>query len=184
MWPRETSGVRELARRAGSLPGVRALRAILALGLVACGGCGGGEHHAATTPTYTSAAIVEHFERETGDTLVPGRVRAPGLESLEAPGRSRLASKYGLFDVYVVTRNPEVGVRRLIGGAPGEKVEGPDSDGTYWTHTCPPEFVHSPCFYLVQRRFGANVVLSWIGGAEHKTDARFTRVANALESLP
>jgi hypothetical protein len=167
---------------AGSLPGVRALGAIVAVG-VACSGCGGGEHHAPKTPTYTSAGIVEHFKRETGDTLVPGRVHAAGLESLSTEfSDPQLVAKYGHFDIYVVT--PAAKVRYLIGADPGEKVEGPDSNGTYWTHTCPPKFVGAPCYWLIQRRYGANVVLSWIGGAARKTDARFARLTNVLARLP
>jgi len=174
--------------RAGgsNLPAVRALVAMLAVG-VAGAGCGGGsfdEQPPAKPGIYTSLAIAEHFKRETGDTLVPGRVRGRGLESLEAPDESLLASKYGLFSIYVVTSDPKR-VRYLIGGVPDaqEKVEGPDSHGTYWTRTCPPKSVGA-CFWLVQRRYGRNVVLTWMAGSQRKTDARFARLTSALESLP
>src|SRR3954465_15922510 len=69
--------------RAGgsNLPAVRALVAMLAVG-VAGAGCGGGsfdEQPPAKPGIYTSLAIAQHFKRETGDTLVPGRVRGRGL---------------------------------------------------------------------------------------------------------
>jgi hypothetical protein len=36
----------------------------------------------------------------------------------------------------------------------------------------------------VQRRYGAKVLLSWIAGAQRKTDARFTGLTSVLASLP
>jgi hypothetical protein len=139
-------------------------------------GCGG--DHAAG-PSYTSEEVIDHFKRETGYVLVRRSDVPPGLEALNTERDTEL----GAFTIFVVSKDPEANVRRLLKSAPGAKTEAPNAEGIYWTRVCPPKKVHLACFFVAQKRFGSNVLLNWVNTNERETDGSFDRLSQLLAGL-
>ena len=159
---------------------IRALAAtVLVLAVAGCGG-GGDDRPKA----YSTEAVIEHFEDQTGDRPTP-KVNVPGRLALLTFEGARLTDKYGFATIYVVPGDdPERQIGRLLTSNTFDEVEPAGADGIQWTRTCPPRMVHLPCFFLAKKRFGRNVLLEWVAGRTKTTDARFERVAGVLAELP
>lgn len=157
------------------------IRALIASVLLLVAGCGGGDDG---PKAYSTEAVIEHFEDQTGDRPTP-KVNVPGRLALLTFEGARLTDKYGFATIYVVPGDePEKQIDRLLSSNKFDKVEPADEDGIQWTRTCPPRTVHLPCFFLAKKRFGRNVLLEWVAGRTKTTDARFERVAGVLANLP
>jgi hypothetical protein len=147
-------------------------------------GCGGDADRDASEPDYSTEAVIAHFKEETGDVLSK-QISAPGqLDVLDGDDRAAMIRRYGLFTIYVFTRDPRKGVDGILKSNVGQTVKPPDAEGIYWARMCPPPEVSVHCFFAANKPFGNNVVLGWIAGKGPVKDARFDRVARVLAGLP
>jgi hypothetical protein len=130
----------------------------------------------------SSAQTVTRFQAVTGDRLLvnkrasfPGRYVALDLGAPSISTRGR----YGTFTVYVVTAaDAEAQIRDLLADGHTGKVGTPGPGNIHWE---PGTTLRGDSYWLAKRRYGANVVLWWIGSTPvKKTDATFRRLHKAL----
>ncbi len=140
--------------------------------------------HAAGSAATTSQ-VVSRFKQLTGDKLlVNKRASFPGhyvALDLGAPSISTRA-RYGTFTVFVVTgADAEKEVTALLADVHTGQLGTPGAGSIYWE---PGSTLRGEPYWLAKRRYGANVVLSWIGatGAK-KTDASFRRLHKPLTAI-
>ena len=97
------------------------------------------------------------------------------------------ADKFGAFTIYVATKDYESTVKDLLKPTHDsdldESVEGPDSDGIYWTNTCYLKITPTDCSYSAAKRFGKNVLLRWQAGEEKQTDSTWDRLVSILTDV-
>ncbi len=130
----------------------------------------------------STTQTVNGFRTVTGDRLLvnkrasfPGRYVALDLGTPSISTRGR----YGTFTVYVVTApDAESQVADLLADGHTGKLGTPGPGNIFWESG---STLRGERYWLAKRRYGANVVLWWIGSTPvRKTDASFQRLHKAL----
>jgi hypothetical protein len=136
---------------------------------------------AAAAPV-TQWQLTTRFKQATGERLVVNRKTSyPGhylALDLGAPSIYRKA-RYGTFTVYLVD-GPEVeaDVTDLLADGHTGVLGTPGPGNIHWESGTT---IYGDRFWLAKRRYGANLVLWWIGSKPvRKTDASWTRLHRAL----
>jgi hypothetical protein len=137
---------------------------------------------AQTPANITAAKLTASFKRSTGDKLVPNKnFSYPGHYKAYDAGVATIAKKgkYGTFTVYLVTgADVEAEVTSLLGDAHTGVLGTPGPGKIYWESGTT---VYGDRFWMAKKRYGGNVVLSWIGSKPvKKTDKTFKRLHLAL----
>ena len=136
----------------------------------------------AAGPTLTTWQVSTRFKQATGDKLVQSRKASyPGHYVAFDLGVVTIAkkAKYGTFTVYVVTDpDVETQVTDLLADGHTGVLGTPSAGNIHWESG---RTIYGDRFWLAKRRYGANVVLWWIGSTPvRKTDATFRRLHAAL----
>jgi hypothetical protein len=136
----------------------------------------------AAQPALTARALATRFEQATGDALVVNRKAGyPGHYVALDLGVPTIAKKarYGTFTVYVVAGpHAEADVSDLLADAHTGVLGRPGPGGIHWERGVT---VHGDRYWMAKRRYGANVVLWWIGSQPvRRTDATWQRLHRAL----
>lgn len=140
-----------------------------------------------TTPslaasTTTATQLTTRFKASTGEKLVvnsqqsyAGHHKAYGLRVPTAFTRA----KWGTFTVYLVTGpDVETEVTRLLADTRSGVLGTPSAGNIYWEQGAT---LQGQVYWQAKRRYGQNVVLTWIGSAAtKKTDASWKRLHKAL----
>jgi hypothetical protein len=154
------------------------VRLVLALTVAALVACGLAQGTGALTPWQ----VAKRFEQATGEKLVAnrrasyvGHYAALDLGGVTMARRAR----YGTFTVYVVTgRDVDGEVTELLADGHTGALGAPAAGGIHWERGTT---IGGDRYWLAKRRYGANVVLWWIGSQPvRKTDATWARLHRAL----
>jgi hypothetical protein len=132
--------------------------------------------------TLTAAQLTAQFRKATGERLVVNKtISYPGHYTAYDLGVQTVSRrlKFGTFTVYVVTApqaDPEVS--DLLADAHTGLLGTPGAGNIYWE---PGTSIHGDKYWLAKRRYGANVVLYWMGATPvKKTDVTFKRLHAVL----
>ncbi len=139
----------------------------------------------AAAPAATSVSakqLTTRFKKATGEKLVVNKLKtSPGAQVAYELRVQTFASKakWGTFTVYLVTAaDVEAGVTRLLADTHTGTLGRPTAAGIYWEQGA--TLTGTP-FWMAKRRYGKNVVLTWIGNQPvKKTDASWKRLHKAL----
>ncbi|MDW8338609.1 MAG: hypothetical protein RMM28_05680 [Thermoleophilia bacterium] len=140
--------------------------------------------HAAALAT-TPKQLTTRFKQATGERLVLSRQRsAPGrylAYDLGPPSVAREA-RWGTFTIYLVTAPAvEEEVNRLLADRNTGALGTPERGNIYWEAGVT---LHGERYWMAKRRYGENVVLTWIGPhREKRTDHTFKRLHRALTAV-
>jgi hypothetical protein len=142
---------------------------------------------AAQTPAsgVTALQLQTGFKRITGDKLVVNRNSTYAGHykafDLGVPTIARKA-KYGTFTVYLVTgTDVETEVKELLADSHTGMLGTPGAGSIYWEYG---STIHGDFYWMAKRRYGANVVLWWIGSKPvKKTDLSWKRLHTALTKI-
>ena len=124
--------------------------------------------------SFTTRHVIAYFRAETGYRLarVPSASSAT-LDTLSLglnPPRSSVR-RFGAFQVYVVKANRAKTMRALLGTGKPTRL------GIYWQRT-------QGGFWIALKRYGANVVVSWLPpGLRAAVDARWRRLDAVMRRL-
>jgi hypothetical protein len=137
--------------------------------------------HAATSTT-TASQLTKRFKQSTGEKLVVNKQRSlPGSYRAYDLGVQSIARKarWGTFTVYLVTASDtDAEVNRLLSNTHTGMLGRPGPGNIYWE---PGSTLHGDKYWMAKRRYGQNVVLTWVGATPaKKTDASFKRLHAAL----
>ena len=147
----------------------------IALALVACGG-GSSEPRRPPRPgPLTATEVAARFERLTGDRL-RREDRRRDYEILDLATRnpadaSRASFRYGSFELYVF--GSFEAAREWVARGAGRSLPA-TREGIYWERF--------GTQWEARKAFG-NVMLTWVGGSEKRTDERWERLVRILEAL-
>lgn len=135
---------------------------------------------AAPAGAVTAGQLAARFKGITGDKLLVSKKSSSAGHSVELdlgmPSISKQA-RYGQFTIYVVSgADFEAEVAELLKDAHTGKLGTPGLGNIHWESG---STLAGDRFWLAKRRYGANVVVWWIGTGK-KTDASFTRLHRAL----
>jgi hypothetical protein len=129
----------------------------------------------------TAAQLTSTFKRVNGDKLVVNRKMSyPGHYMAFDVGPISIArkAKYGQFTVYLVSGDVEAEVEGLLGDSHTGMLGAPGPGGIYWEDGTT---LYGDRYWMAKKRYGANVVLWWIGSNPvKKTDASFKRLHKSL----
>jgi hypothetical protein len=162
---------------------MRRLLLVATLALALAAPAAGGQR--ADASAATPAQIVARFKKLTGDTLrVDKRMSLPGhyvALDLGAPSMSTLAH-YGTFTVFVVGGGAaDRDLTSLLADTHTGELAAPAAGNIHWEAGTTLRGQH---YWLAKRRYGANVVLHWIGSSgQKKTDASFRRLHGPLTAI-
>jgi hypothetical protein len=139
---------------------------------------GGALAHAAAPP-LTTWQVTTRFKQATGQKLVVNRRMsyAGHYTALDLGAQTIFRkARYGTFTVYVVAGGDvEADVTDLLADGHTGVLGEPAAGSIYWESGTT---VYGDRFWLAKRRYGANVVLWWIGSKPVKrTDATWARPA-------
>jgi Tfp pilus assembly protein PilV len=132
--------------------------------------------------TTTATQLTTRFRAATGMKLVVNKQKSYAGRYKAYDGgvqTSALKARYGTFTVYLVTAaSVEAEVTGLLAdshtGQPGARSAG----GIYWEQGVS---LYGDKYWQAKRRYGQNVVVSWIGSTPvKKTDATWKRLHVAL----
>jgi hypothetical protein len=137
---------------------------------------------AQTQSNVTAARLTTTFKKSTGDKLVlnkdlsyAGHFKAydVGVPTIARKG------KYGTFTIYLVTGSDvEAEVKELLADTRTGLLGTPSAGNIYWESG---SSIHGDLFWMAKKRYGGNVVLTWIGtNPVKKTDKSFKRLHKAL----
>jgi hypothetical protein len=133
-------------------------------------------------PSTTAAQLTSRFKASTGQKLVASRTlsyaghyKAYDLGVQTAANKAR----WGTFTVYLVTgADVEADVTRLLASRHTGQLGAPSAGKIYWEEGVS---LHGERYWQAKRRYGQNVVLTWIGSSgQKKTDATWKRLHTAL----
>lgn len=130
----------------------------------------------------TTLQLQTRFKQITGDKLVVDtRGGYPGHYKAFNVGVQTIArkAKYGTFTIYLVTgANVDAEVTELLNDSHTGTLGTPGPGNIYWEQG---STVFGDIYWQAKRRYGANVVLWWIGSSPvKKTDASWKRLHTAL----
>jgi hypothetical protein len=136
----------------------------------------------APVPGITGSQLTTRFKQATGDKLVLNRKSTyPGHYKAYDVGVPTIArkGKYGTFTVYLVTgADVEAEVTDLLADGHTGMLGTPGAGNIYWELG---KTIYGDVYWLAKRRYGANVVLWWIGSKPvKKTDLTWKRLHTAL----
>jgi hypothetical protein len=155
---------------------------VRALGLLAATAVLGAAAAHASAPPTSQWQVTTRFKQATGEKLVVNRKTSyPGHYAALDLGAQTIYKKarYGTFTVYVVSGGDvEAEVTDLLADGHTGVLGQPGAGSIYWESG---RTIYGDRFWLAKRRYGANVVLWWIGAKPvRKTDASWTRLHRAL----
>ncbi|HEX4747271.1 MAG TPA: hypothetical protein VFU99_10355 [Gaiellaceae bacterium] len=136
-------------------------------------------------PATTSTQLTTRFKAATGQRLVVNQQRsyAGHYRAYDGGAQSAaLRARYGTFVVYLVTgANVEAEVTDLLAESHTGQLGAPSAGRIHWEQGVS---LHGEAYWQAKRRYGHNVVLTWIGstGAK-KTDATWKRLHTALTAV-
>jgi len=133
-------------------------------------------------PTTTSTQLTTRFKAATGQKLVVNKQRSYAGHYRAYDGgvqTSALKARFGTFSVYLVTAAAvETEVTDLLADSHTGQLGTPSAGKIYWEQGVS---LYGDKYWQAKRRYGQNVVLTWIGpsGAK-KTDATWKRLHAGL----
>jgi hypothetical protein len=136
-----------------------------------------------SAPSVSAAQLKTRFKASTGDKLVVNRnMSYAGHYVAFDVGPPSIASKgkYGTFAVYLVTGpDLETEVKDLLADSHTGVLGAPSAGNIHWEQGTS---IHGDRYWMAKRRYGSNVVLTWIGvnAARKATDRSFKRLHTAL----
>ncbi|HJU48128.1 MAG TPA: hypothetical protein VJ689_08350, partial [Gaiellaceae bacterium] len=133
----------------------------------------------------STSEVAKRFRQQTGERLVVNRRSSfPGHYVALDLGASSIAKKarYGTFTIYVVTAaDTDAQVTDLLADGHTGELGTPGPGSIYWEAG---STLRGEKYWLAKRRYGANVVLWWIGAsAAQRTDAAFRRLHGPLTAV-
>jgi hypothetical protein len=132
--------------------------------------------------TTTAAQLTTRFKAATGVKLLPnkdasyaGHYRAFDLGPPSVATRAR----WGTFTVYLVTSaDVDADVTKLLSDTRTGTLGTPTPAGVYWEQGAT---LHGQVYWQAKRRYGQNVVVTWIGySGQKKLDGAWKRLHTAL----
>jgi hypothetical protein len=136
------------------------------------------------SPSTTATQLTTRFKAATGQKLVANKQRsyAGHYKAYDAGAQSAaVKARFGTFTVYLVTgTDVEAEVTELLSDSHTGQLGTPSAGKIYWEQGVS---LYGDRYWQAKRRYGQNVVLTWIGpsGAK-KTDATWKRLHAALTS--
>jgi hypothetical protein len=136
----------------------------------------------AAAPATTAAQLTVRFKAATGQKLLPnktssyaGHYRAYDLGVQSVATRAR----WGTFTVYLVTAaDVDAEVTNLLSDTRTGSLGTPTRGGIYWEQGAT---LQGQVYWQAKRRYGQNVVVTWIGpSSQKKLDAAWKRLHAAL----
>jgi hypothetical protein len=131
--------------------------------------------------SVTAAQLTSTFKRTTGDKLVVNKKMSyPGHYKAFDAGPISIAKKgkYGQFTVYLVAGDVEAEVNDLLADSRTGMLGTPGPGAIYWEEGVT---LYGDHYWMAKRRYGANVVLWWIGSNPvKKTDRTFKLLHKTL----
>ena len=133
-------------------------------------------------PTTTATQLTTRFKAATGMKLVVNKQKSYAGHYKAYDGgvqTSALKARYGTFTVYVVTASDvDAGVTELLADSHTGQLGARSAGGIYWEQGVS---LYGDSYWQAKRRYGSNVVVSWIGSTPvKKTDATWKRLHVAL----
>lgn len=130
----------------------------------------------------TAAQLTTRFKQATGDKLLLNRkISYPGHYRAYDVGVPSIARKarYGTFTIYLITGSDlETDVQDLLADGHTGVLGTPGPSNIYWEQG---SSIYGDKYWLAKKRYGANVVLWWIGAKPvKKIDPSFKRLHAAL----
>jgi len=133
-------------------------------------------------PTTTSTQLTTRFKATTGQKLVVSKQKSYVGHYRAYDGGVQtpaLKARFGTFTVYLVTATAvEAEVTELLADSHTGQLGTPSAGKIYWEQGVS---LYGDKYWQAKRRYGQNVVLTWIGpsGAK-KTDTTWKRLHAAL----
>ena len=133
-------------------------------------------------PGVTAAQLQQRFKKATGDKLLVNRkISYPGHYKAYDVGVPSIARKarYGTFTIYLIAGSDlETDVEDLLADGHTGVLGTPGPSNIYWEQG---SSIYGDKYWLAKKRYGANVVLWWIGAKPvMKIDRSFKRLHAAL----
>jgi len=133
-------------------------------------------------PGTTATQLTTRFRQATGVKLVPNKqVSYAGHYKAYDLGVQTAAktARWGTFTVYLVTSaDVEADVTDLLSDTHTGVLGTPSAGNIYWEQGTT---IHGQGYWQAKRRYGQNIVLTWIGASyAKKTDASWKRLHTAL----
>ncbi len=133
-------------------------------------------------PTTTAGQLTKRFKAATGQKLVVNKQWSNAGHYTAYSGGVQtpaLKARYGTFVVYLVTAaDVETEVTRLLADTHTGELGAPAAGKIYWETG---SSIYGDAYWQAKRRYGQNVVLTWIGSTPaKKTDATWKRLHAAL----
>lgn len=133
-------------------------------------------------PTTTATQLTTRFKTAAGQKLVVNKQRSsPGHYRAYDGGAqtAALKARYGTFVVNLVTAaDVEAEVKDLLADTHTGQLGTPSAGKIYWEAGMS---IYGDAYWQAKRRYGQNVVLTWIGSTPtKKTDASWKRLHTAL----
>jgi hypothetical protein len=132
----------------------------------------------------TATQLTTRFKAATGQKLVANKQRSyPGhYRAYDAGAQSTaVKARFGTFVVFLITATDlESEVTDLLADSHTGQLGTPSAGKIYWEQGVS---VYGDAYWQAKRRYGQNVVLTWIGpSGARKTDATWKRLHAALTS--
>ena len=133
-------------------------------------------------PTTTTTQLTSRFKAATGEKLLvnkntsyAGHYRAYDL-GVQTPTKR---ARWGTFTVYLVTAaDVDAEVKSVLADTRSGALGAPTAGGIHWEQGAT---LQGQVYWQAKRRYGQNVVVTWIGSAAtKKTDASWKRLHTAL----
>jgi ABC-type uncharacterized transport system YnjBCD substrate-binding protein len=136
----------------------------------------------AAAPTTTATQLTTRFKAATGQKLLVNKKwsSAGHFKAYDGGVQTQaLKARYGTFVVYLVTgADVEADVTRLLADTHTGQLGAPGAGKIYWETGAS---IHGGTYWQAKRRYGQNVVVTWIGSTPaKKTDATWKRLHAAL----
>jgi hypothetical protein len=133
-------------------------------------------------PATTSTQLTTRFKAATGQKLVVNKQRSYAGHYRAYDGgiqTAALKARFGTFAVYLVTATDvEAEAKDLLADSHTGQLGTPSAGKIYWEQGVS---LYGDKYWQAKRRYGQNVVLTWIGSSSaKKTDATWKRLHAAL----
>jgi hypothetical protein len=133
-------------------------------------------------PSTTATQLTTRFKAATGQRLVVNKQLSYAGHFKAYDGgvqTAALRARYGTFTVYLVTAgNFDDEANDLLADSHTGQLGTPAAGKIYWERGVS---LHGDAYWQAKRRYGQNVILTWIGkSGQKKTDATWKRLHSAL----
>ncbi|QEC47339.1 hypothetical protein FSW04_06915 [Baekduia soli] len=143
----------------------------------------------AASGTFTSEQVVAHFKRRTGAALTRSPTDPPQYTTLDLGDEPTAeVAEFGTFTIYVVKGSRpgrEIAALLAADDNPTAKVAvaPADAHGISWEQLSFKALRSQAPAFIARKRYGHNLLLTWVAGNERATDERWDKLDRVLTDL-